>query len=57
MPPEGTGQLVLYRTEDGQTRIQVRLAGYSAWLSLNRTADLFQRDKSVISKHIKNIFD
>jgi hypothetical protein len=35
----------------------VRLAGDSAWLSLNQTADLFQRDKSVISKHIKNIFD
>ena len=57
MPPEGTGQLVLYRTEDGQTRIQVRLAGDSAWLSLNQPADLFQRVKSVISKHIKNIFD
>lgn len=33
------------------------MAGDSAWLSLNQIADLFQRDKSVISKHIKNIFD
>jgi hypothetical protein len=55
--PEGTGQLVLYRTEDGQTRIQVRLVRDSAWLSLNQIADLFQRDKLVISKHIKNIFE
>jgi hypothetical protein len=55
--PGETGQLVLYRTEDGQTRIQVRLVRDSAWLSLNQIADLFQRDKSVISKHIRNIFD
>ena len=55
--PEGAGQLVLYRTEDGQTRVQVRLVQDSVWLTLNQLADLFQRDKSVISKHIKNIFD
>lgn len=57
LPPEGTGELVLYRTEDGRTRLQVRLIGDSVWLSLNQIADLFQRDKSVISKHIKNIFE
>ncbi|MBZ5626407.1 MAG: virulence RhuM family protein [Acidobacteriia bacterium] len=57
MPPEGTGQLVLYRTADGQTRIDVRLIRDSVWLTLNQIADLFQRDKSVISKHIKNIFE
>jgi len=56
-PPEGTGQLVIYRTEDGQTRINVRLIQESVWLTLNEIADLFQRDKSVISKHIKNIFE
>jgi len=55
--PEGTGQLVLYRTEDGQTRIHVRLIQESVWLTLSQIADLFQRDKSVISKHIKNIFE
>jgi hypothetical protein len=57
LPPEDAGQLVLYRTEDGQTRVQVRLAHDSVWLTLNQLADLFQRDKSVISKHIKNTFD
>ena len=57
VPPEGTGQLVLYRTEDGRTRINVRLIQESVWLTLNQIADLFQRDKSVISKHIKNIFE
>ena len=55
--PEGTGQVVLYRTEDGRTRVHVRLVRDSAWLNLNQIADLFQRDKSVIPKHIKNIFD
>jgi len=48
---------VLYRTEDGSARITVRLIQESVWLTLNQIADLFQRDKSVISKHIKNIFE
>jgi hypothetical protein len=48
---------VLYRTEDGQTRIQVRLIQESVWLTLSQIADLFQRDKPFISKHIKNICD
>ena len=57
IPPEGTGQIVLYRTEDGRTRIAIRLIQESVWLTLNQISDLFQRDKSVISKHIKNIFE
>ena len=57
VPPEGTGQLVLYRTEDGRTRIHARLIQESVWLTLNQIAGLFQRDKSVISKHIRNIFE
>lgn len=51
------GEIILYQTEDGQTRIEARLTGESAWLSLNQLADLFQRDKSVISRHLKNIFE
>jgi len=51
------GEIILYQTEDGQTRIEARLTGETAWLSLNQLADLFQRDKSVISKHLKNIFE
>jgi hypothetical protein len=47
---------LLYQTEDGQTRIDVRMHDETVWLSLNQMAELFQRDKSVISKHIKNIF-
>jgi len=51
------GEVILYQTEDLQTRVQVRLDGQTAWLSLNELAELFQRDKSVISKHLKNIFE
>jgi hypothetical protein len=54
---ENTSEIILYQTEDGQTKIDVRIAGETVWLSLNQIADLFQRDKSVISKHIKNAFE
>ena len=55
--PEPDSDLILYQTEDGRTRLQVRLEGGTVWLSLNQTVDLVQRDKSVISRHIKNIFE
>lgn len=46
----------MYRTEDGLTKIDVQMCGETVWLSLDQMADLFQRDKSTISRHIKNIF-
>ena len=55
--PAPDSSLVLYQTEDGRTRIQCRFQNETVWLSLNQMADLFQRDKSVISRHIKNIFE
>jgi len=55
--PAPQSEIILYRTGDGLVRIETRFAGETAWLSLNRMAELFQRDKSVISKHIKNVFD
>jgi hypothetical protein len=55
--PRDPGEFLIYQTEDGRTRIQVRLDDNSVWLSLNQLADLFQRDKSVISRHIANLFD
>jgi hypothetical protein len=51
------GELILYTSEDGAARIQLRAEGGTVWLSLNQIADLFGRDKSVISRHIKAIFD
>ena len=46
----------LYKTEDGQSRLEVRLVDETVWLSLMQMNELFQRVKSVISRHIKNIF-
>ncbi len=45
-----------YKTEDGKSEIQVSLSNDTVWLSLNQISDLFERDKSVISRHINNIF-
>lgn len=50
-------EFLLYQTEDGETRVEVRFDGETAWLSLGQMAELFQRDKSVISRHIKNVFE
>lgn len=51
------GDIILYQSEDGETKLEVRLINETVWLSLNQLAMIFDRDKSVISKHIKNIFD
>lgn len=51
------GEVLLYKTDDGNTRIEVRMSGETVWLSLNQMAELFDRDKSVIAKHIKNVFE
>lgn len=55
--PLETPDFLLYQTEDGQTRLEVTFYGETCWLSLNQLVEFFQRDKSVISRHIKNIFD
>ncbi len=54
-PASDTGDLILYRSEDGRTKVEVRLVRDSLWLTLSQLAALFQRDKSVIFRHIKNI--
>ena len=48
--------LVMYTTEDGLTKIEATFVNDTVWLSLEQMAELFQRDKSTISRHIKNIF-
>ena len=48
--------MIMYTTEDGLTKIEVTLEEDTVWLSLEQMAELFQRDKSTISRHIKNIF-
>ena len=51
------GQILLYQTPDGESRIEVRLQGKTVWLNLDQMAELFQRNKSTISRHIKNVFE
>lgn len=51
------GEMLIYQTEDGLTKIEVNMQDETVWLSLEQMADLFQRDKSTISRHIKNIFE
>ncbi|NQX38948.1 Uncharacterized conserved protein [Pedobacter steynii] len=53
---ENKGQILIYKTPIGTTEIEVNLYNESVWLSLNQISALFQRDKSVIAKHIKNVF-
>ena len=54
---ENKGQILLYQTVDGESRIEVTLCNDTVWLTLDQMAELFQRDKSTISRHIKNVFE
>ena len=54
---QNKGEIVFYQTEDGITKLSVNLQDETVWLSLDQMAQLFQRDKSTISRHIKNIFE
>lgn len=49
-------ELVMYTTEDGLTKVEANFDQDTVWLSLEQMSDLFQRDKSTISRHIKNVF-
>ena len=49
-------QIIMYQTEDGLTKIDVTLENETVWLSQDQMAELFQRERSVITKHIGNIF-
>jgi DNA ligase (NAD+) len=50
------GEIVFYKAEDGESSFEVRLYEESVWLSLNQMVELFGRDKSVVSRHLNNIF-
>lgn len=54
---EEKGQILLYQTPDGESKIEVTLQNETVWLSLDQMAELFQRNKSTISRHIKNVFE
>lgn len=51
------GNIILYTTPDGVSKIEVTLRNETVWLTLDQMSELFQRNKSTISRHIKNIFE
>ena len=54
---ENNNNIVIYQTDDGTTKIDVKLEDETVWLSQQQTADLYGTTKQNISLHIKNIFD
>ena len=48
--------MIIYTTEDGLTKVETTFDGETVWLSIDQMAELFQRDRSVIGKHVRNIF-
>jgi hypothetical protein len=51
------GEILVYRTDDGQIRIETRMQNETIWLTINQMAKLFGVDKSGVSRHLKNIFE
>ena len=54
--PRTDSEVILYQTEDGKSRLQVRFSGETVWLTQSQMAELFQTTKQNVSLHIKNIF-
>lgn len=48
--------MIIYTIEDGLTKVETTFDGDTVWLSIDQMAELFQRDRSVIGKHVRNIF-
>lgn len=57
MAQQDKGQIILYQTQDGENKIEVTLANDTVWLTADQMAELFQRNKSTISRHVRNIFE
>ena len=53
---ENKGEVIIYQTEDGLSKLEVNLQNETVWLTIDQMAELFQRDKSTISRHINKIF-
>ncbi len=54
--PAPGSEIILYQTEDGRTRLEVKLANETVWLSQKQMADLFQKDVRTINEHLQNVF-
>ena len=49
--------IIIYKTEDGKTKIETRLENETVWLTQAQMAELFGKDRTVITKHIGNVFE
>ena len=56
MEEEENNKIIIYNTEDGHTKVDVRLIDETVWLSQSQMAELFDKDVRTINEHIKNIF-
>ena len=56
MENQNKGEIVIYQTNDGLTKIDVKFEDETVWLTQEQMAELFQRDKSVITRHIQNVY-
>ncbi len=54
---ENKSELIIYQTEDGQTRLQVKMENETVWLTQDQMSELFEKSKSTINEHIKNIYE
>lgn len=52
-----SGQIILFQTQGGETKIEVRLAEESVWLTADQMTELFQRERSTIQRHVKRIYE
>ncbi|MBQ3660009.1 MAG: virulence RhuM family protein, partial [Bacteroidales bacterium] len=53
---EKHGEIIIYQTADGQTSLEVKMEQDTVWLSQEQMSMLFQKDRTVIGRHIRNIF-
>ena len=54
---DNKGEIIIYQTEDGMTKLNVNLQDETVWLTIEQMAELFDRNKSTISRHIKNVYE
>jgi hypothetical protein len=53
---EKNNQIIIYNTEDGETKIEVKMENETVWLSQKQMAELFDKDRKTITEHIQNVF-
>src|ERR1035437_2156950 len=57
MNEEKNNKIIIYKTEDGRTKIEVAVEGETVWLSQKQMAELFDKDISTIGEHVQNVFE